>query len=306
MDDKRKRPTSLVNDDPFAAVRMENIQREGVRTDKYYVAIQKPDSEEFTDIPGVGAVHSEDYQLVTNQAVHDLALEVISTTGMDFRHVPSFGEGHSQPIMWNGHRFCERWFTEDVKVDAPGAGGGHFALGLQVENSYGGSSSVSFSFFGMYLLCSNQFHSGNLFSAERFPHVSASKGGDLHADLEWAKSRLVAQAETFGKIQPQLDLLAETRVEGVRGFLDLRRRMHAETGVNTRDRMWLDELSGQGISNTLELPHDTYGEVESYWALSNAYTALTTHAVGGIQGAAQSSRVVDWMLDDAKRLKEAA
>jgi hypothetical protein len=276
------------------------MRRDGVATDKFYVAIQKPDSEEYTDIPGVGSVHSEDYQLITNQAVHDLAVEVINATGMTFEHVPSFGQGHSMPIFWNGQRFVERWFTRDVSVPAPN-GKGMFALGMQVENSYGGSSSVSFAFFGMHLLCSNQFHSGNMFATERFPHVSRTKGGDLHTDLEWAKGRLTGQASEFGKVQPQLELLQDTPVGGMQGFLDLRQRLHAETGVNTRDRQWLDELSGLGISQDVGLPMDNYSNVETYWALASAYTAVSTHAVGGFTGASQATRVVDWLLDDAEK-----
>ena len=288
---------TMVNSDPMAPVRMENIKIDGEPSDKYYVAMQKEASEEYTDIPGVGSVHSADYQLVTNEDVRNLAVDVMAETGLHFEPLPHYEGGKPTTLFWNGHRYMQRWFSRDVSIQAPN-GRGLFAMGLQIQNSYGGSSAVSFEFFGMHLLCANQFYSANLFGSARFPHVT-SKGGNIALDRDWAKDKILAQAESFSTVQPKMQLLQETRVGGMREFLDLRKQLHAETGVNTRDKQWLDELSGQGVSEELGIPMDNYEDPETFWALASAYTAVTTHCVGGPVAVTQSSSVVDWLVNKA-------
>jgi hypothetical protein len=303
---ENKRTTkSLVNEDPFAPVRLDNIKHDGRVTDKFMVTMQKPDSENYVEIPGVNVVHSEDYKLVSNQEVADMAEGVMSATGMNFAPVPTFGGGHSAPIFWNGRRFCQRWYTEDVKVKVPSNKHDHnsheaFALGLQVDNSYDGSAKIGFTFFGMFMLCSNQFHAATMLG-EPFtcPHVN--RGESLDADFDAAKTQLVERAESFAEVLPVIEGLQETRVTGLSGFLDLRQKLKTATGVDTRDRAWLDELSGTGISRQLELSQDTYTNYpDTYWAIANAYTAITTHGVGGTRGAGQSARVLDFMIKDAE------
>ena len=300
-----KRTTlSRVNEDPFAPVRLDNIKHDNKVTDKFMVTIQSPDSENFVEIPGVNVVHSEGYKLVSNQEVADMAERVMSATGMNFAPVPTFGGGHSAPIFWNGRRFCQRWYTEDVKVKVPSrqvGQGSHeaFALGLQIDNSYDGSAKIGFTFFGMFMLCSNQFHAATMLGEPyTCPHVN--RGESLDADFDAAKTQLVARAESFAEVLPVIEGLQETRVAGLSGFLDLRQKLKTATGVDTRDRAWLDELSGDGISRQLQLPQDTYTNYpDTYWAIANAYTAITTHGVGGTRGAGQSARVLDFMIKDA-------
>jgi len=308
-----KAAEAMINSDPFCAVRLQQIENSrGDKTDKFMIELQEPapDYKEeqleehnlvpsepgFREIPGVGVVHSADYKLVTNQQVHDMALQVIDDTGMTFEPVPSFGAGHSQPLFWNGRRYSEKWFCKDTSVGVPG--GSQMMLGIEIANSYDGSCKVGLAFFAMHLVCSNQFYSGNMLGRPfEFPHVN--RGGELDEDIGVAMRKIQEKSRDFAKIVPNMKTLQDTRVRNVGDFLDMRNRLKAGTGTEFRDKQLLDELSGNGITNQLNMRDVTYDDPSTYWNIANAYTAITTHAVGGPRGANQSARVVDWLLRDA-------
>ena len=198
--------TEIVNRDPFCDVRLENIMHGGHKTDKFLIALQDPETPtEFREIPGVGTVHSADYTLVSNKQVHDMANQVIVDSGMTFDPVPSWGEGHSANLFWNGRRFSEKWFCKDTAVAVPG--GSSMMLGMEVTNSYDGSAKVGLAFFAMHVACSNQFYSHNMMGQPfEFPHVN--RGGTLEEDIGVAMQQIQEKASSFGKIAPNLVLLS--------------------------------------------------------------------------------------------------
>jgi len=289
--------TEIVNKDPFCDVRLENIMHGGHKTDKFLIALQDPvTSNQFREIPGVGTVHSADYTLVSNRQVHDMANQVIVDSGMTFEPVPSWGEGHSANLFWNGRRFSEKWFCKDTAVAVPG--GSSMMLGMEVTNSYDGSAKVGLAFFAMHVACSNQFYSNNMLGCPfEFPHVN--RGGKLEEDIGEAMQQIQEKASTFGKIVPNIKRMQGMHVGSFKGFLQLRRELTATTGVEIRDKQLLDELSGNGITSELQMKDVQYNDPSSYWDISNAYTAVTTHLVGGPRGSDHSQRVVDFLLQKA-------
>jgi hypothetical protein len=289
------RKDALINADPFCEVRLDNVQYGDRATDKFMVAVQEPETEGFVPIPGVGTVHSGDYKLVTNRQVHDMAAQVMEDTGMTFKPIPTFGGGHSSPIFWNGRRFSEKWFCEEAAVDVPG--GSQMRMGIEVTNSYDGSCKVGLAFFAMHCVCSNQFYGANLMGRPfEFPHVN--HGGMLEEDINAAMQQIQSKASDFAKIGPNMQLLGDTRVTSLDDFIELRQRIKTETRAELRDKQLLDELAGQGVSRELDLGF-AYTDPSSFWNIANAYTAVTTHMVGGPRGADQSGRVTDWLLTEA-------
>ena len=293
------------NSDPFCDVRLVNIKHGGRETDKFMIELQQPNTQLYREIPGVGAVHTANYHLVPNRQVHDIAMDVLNKTGMTFEPVPSFASGHSQPILWDGKRYVERWFTKDVKVTGPKAFPGgqrrDMMMGMEVRNSYDGSYKVGLAFFAMYCACSNQFHATNLLGAPfEFPHVNRGEG--FEGDFQLALDTVTEKAANFHNIQKALDVLAETRVTGMSDFLDLRQRLKNNTRVEFRDKNLLDELAGCGITQEIGLPEmarEAYKDPSTYWAISNAFTAITTHGVPGVRGAEQGRRITDFLIEDA-------
>lgn len=286
----------MINADPFAPVRLENIPYNGEPTDKWWIAMQRPDSEDFRPIPGTNIVHSDKYQVVTNRQVHDMAAKVIDDSGLTFEPVPCWGEGHSKHLYWNGRRFSEKWFCKDTSIAVPG--GSAMMLGMEVMNSYDGSAKVGLAFFAMHVCCSNQFYSNNMLGEPfELPHVN--RGGSLDEDIGDAMLQIQEKARNFSKIAPNIQALRGCHTKSFDDFLKLRKELTATTGVEIRDKALLDELSGQGITAELKMSDVKYDDPSSFWDISNAYTAVTTHTVGGPRGSDHSQRVVDFLLKKA-------
>lgn len=289
------RTDSIINNDPFCDVRLENIQHGTLATDKFMVALQAPETDAYVPIPGVGSVHSGDYKLVTNRQVHDMALYVMDETKLTFKPLPVRRDSLASSIFWNGRRFSEKWYCEEAGVDVPG--GSSMRLGIEVTNSYDGSAKVGIAFFAMHIVCANQFYSRNMMGQPfEFPHVN--RGGELSEDIGLAMQQIQTKARDFAKLGPNMKLLNDTRLSTFKDFIDLRQRIKDDTRCEFRDKPLLDELSGHGVSEELELGFK-YDDPSNYWNIANAYTAVSTHVVGGPRGADQSGRVVDWLLNNA-------
>lgn len=292
---------AVINKDPFAPVRLTRIvDNRGRATDKFMVELQAEDSEDWINIPGVGAVHSSKYRLVSNRTVHDMGQKVMQKTGLEFEPLPGMKGQKAAALTWNGRSYVERWYTKGVKVMSPQ--GTEIMLGLEVRNSYDDACKVGLAFFAMHTVCQNQFHSGKLLGEPfQFGHIGDS--GELDGDFESAIGALEDKATNFARIVPHLNALMEAKVEGLNEFLELRDRMNAITGVTLRDRELMDELSGHGITGKLGITRADgtrpYGDPSTLWAIMNACTAITTHAVGGLRGSDQASRVTDFLLREA-------
>lgn len=294
----------MLNPDPYCPVRMSPIlDSRGAATDKLMVELQTPE-QVWRPIPGVRTVHGAGYRLVTNAQVRDMAHVAMEATGLKFEQVPTFGVGRSQGTTWNGKYYLERWYTRDTQVMSPT---GHAVmLGLEVRNSYDDSCRVGLAFFAMHCACHNQFFSKRLFGVPlSFSHIG--EGGNLDAEVESSRSMMLMHAERFGAVMPHIQKLCDTRFLTMQEFLELRRRMAVKTKAEFRDRQILDELDGRGITRSLGIEvGQAYGTPDSYWALANAYTAVTTHMVGGLRGQELSMRATDFLIADAEAKTAAA
>ena len=291
--------SKLINPDPFCEVRLQQIEHKGKLTDKHMIEIMDAKTGEYTEIPGVSTVHSAGYNLVTNKQVHELALGVINQIGMPFEPIRTFSSGHSKPVFWNTKRFSEKWYSPAVAFDEP-VGGSKMMLGMEVTNSYDGSSKVGLAFFAIRLACSNQFYSSHLLGKPfEFSHLS--DGGDIAGDILGATHELENKAAAFARLAPMMKLMADTHVTSFQDFLQLRKDLQASTGTEFRDKQILNELTGCGITKECGI-NSTYEDPSSFWSIANAYTAVTTHGIDGPRGSDVSGRVVDWMVGRAQAL----
>ena len=286
-----KRVSAMLNPDPFCPVQLAVIEHRGKPTDRIGVEVLNPTTNEFELIPRSGSIHSRGYRLVTNKQLHDITQAVIEKTGYNFRPLMKNGSN----TFWDGKKFAERWYAPEVNMST---GASTMMLGIEMRNSYDGTSQVRMAFFAMHLACTNQFHSTNILGEPyEFAHYM-SGGGDYIRNIS---ERILNSAGQFGRMAPAVKQLQASHVDGFQGFLDLRKRMVEEAKVDLREKDLLDELSGRGITSELKLTDVKYDDPSSYWDIANAYTALTTHDVGGIRGSDQSSKVVDWLVQDACR-----
>lgn len=303
-DAEARADVEMLNPDPYCPVRMTRIlDTRGAVTDKFMTEVQTPE-QVWRPIPGVRTVHGAGYRLVTNAQVRDMAHTAMEATKLNFEQVPSWGNGHSRGITWNGKYYLERWYTKDVYVEAPN--GSKVMLGLEVRNSYDDSCKVGLAFFAMHCACSNQFFSHNMFGKPfTFSHIG--DGGELDDELNPTRDALLQNAGRFGAVLPHIKQLCDARFMTMQEFLDLRRRMAVKTKAEFRDRQILDELAGDGITKKLGIEvGQAYGTPDSYWALANAYTAVTTHMVGGLRGQELSQRATDFLIQDARAKTNAA
>jgi len=280
--------TEIINQDPFCDVRIKQLEHEGNRLDKFVVEMEAPENGGYRVLPGTNTVHSENYQLIPNLRIHQMVLDVLSRTGREFAPVPEFGGGYSKSICWNGKKYCERWYLQDAEQVLPN--GNNITLGLEAFNSYDGSLAAGIRFFVMHMLCSNQFYSSNLLKEFIFYHYR-SANGNLEADIDETVGHINSQAVNFTKIVPFFSTLQEKQIDKFDDFLKIRQ------GINTfwtksRENDVLDEMSGNGITAQLGMAQNTDTNL-SYWKLLNAYTAVSTHRIGGFPGARLSEQVTD-------------
>lgn len=112
-----------------------------------------------------------------------------------------------------------------------------------------------------------------------------------------AFNAIKTQAGNFGRVLPAMRQLGASHCATFDSFLDLRKKLVHDTRLEFRDRSVLDELCGCGITSELKMPNISYEDPSSHWDILNAYTAVTTHEIGGPRGSDMSQRVTDWFVN---------
>ena len=115
---------------------------------------------------GVGTV-SNNYLLINNEDVKDVAWQIADTTNLEWTEGKTF---------WDGKRFMYTLKTTDPvgEVDV----GDDVALGLQFWNSYDGSTSFSMRYMLYRLACLNGMTFNDVFQSYKFKHTPASENWD--------------------------------------------------------------------------------------------------------------------------------
>ena len=291
---------ALINRDPLAPVEMYQMQIDGKPSDTYAVRMLDEQGQMQT-LPGLSARHSKDYTLIPNQQVYDLVSDILTRSGRNFLPVPEYGtRGHSKATYWDGRRYSAKWYCPELGGELPG---GHaVAMGIEAVNSYDSTQPVGIHFFAMHVLCSNQFYASNMLTSFVFRHVEREAGIRLQDNVTDTLHYLRQQSEQFMRCLPMFGELTKKHVsdkaDSLQGFLGFRNRINVDCWTRSRDADVLDELQGRGITAELGIKQ-LQSDPSSYWNILNAYTAVSTHGVGGFAGANLSDRVTQFVLNDA-------
>jgi hypothetical protein len=93
-----------------------------------------------------------------------------------------------------------------------------------------------------------------------------------------------------GRVKRLVDNPTTVYNNSLKGFLNVRNKMK-DIWKPSWDSHLLDELNHSGVTSRMELPQAA--NMETLWGVLNAYTAVSTHVIGGFQGAGISRRVTD-------------
>lgn len=164
---KRKIDYSL---DPLSRVyRTPLVTADGVETDKHAIML-KPEN---TEPIHVGTV-SNDYILVPNSEVRNIAQDVFEVEGLDYE---------KSECLFNGKRYSEKYRFPSLTIEPEK--GDVINWGVEVFNSYDGSTRHGFSIYMERLICANGMIGSELFSSFRFRHFG-EKNNDYKNEVESA------------------------------------------------------------------------------------------------------------------------
>jgi hypothetical protein len=285
--------TEVINADPYCTVDLEPV--EGLKN-MNVVRLFNPDTQTMEPIAGKGAIHAEGYKLVTNEKVHQLVQDVLTRSDQPFEPMPGLTGSKTGIHTWDGKRFSARWMLPNVRSRVTDPGATEAArnvpmhLGVEAINSYDGSCKVGIQFFAMSMACNNQFYSQNLLGGFTFRHYERSGEGTLDSDIDDAMGLIGQAAERFIDVAPLLQKMADTPLSqmggenatNLDGYLAVRSEL-AGTWKPSYDPYVLDEMSNTGVTKALGASAQT-AHCNNMWGLLNAYTAVSTHKIGGFNG----------------------
>lgn len=292
--------SDIINSDPFCDVDLMPLEE---TVGKYRVVRIRDEEGQFRPIESKGAIHGESYRLVTNTQVRQIAEDVLTRTGMRFEHL-AFGHNpdatKNRAIVWDGKKYAERWYMPKVSMNLNGGDLHQMMLGVQAINSYDGSYKVGLQFFMMACKCLNQFHTGNMLGSFTFNHLDRGDGS-LEGDMEDAVRIIGNQAETFTRVLPRLQWLMAQDNPSMTDYLTVRKQLAAlrPAWPGSYDTHVLDEMANCGVTKDLNMAQTA--STNNLWGILNAYTAVTTHKVGGFRGAELSRAVTDHFVGMAPR-----
>ena len=156
--------------DPFIDIRKERLVDRLSGAPSKSFGIWVPDPEADQGWKSMGTV-SENYLLLTNKEVRQLALEIAEQSGLDYKE---------SRIFWDGARFAHivdfKGLQEEVGTEAVG-------LSLITRTSYDKSWKYEAALMGKRFLCDNGVLSGEFFARISFKHLQGGNEEDNWQDI---------------------------------------------------------------------------------------------------------------------------
>jgi len=144
---------------------------------------------------------SENYQLVPNEAVHEIALDVLTRTGMNFEDAG---------MIFDGRRYRQCWTIPDLAVEP--VPNDIVQLALHVVNSYDGSTTFGLTFNANRLVCTNGMMIDFFLGGFKFRHYGHD---DFQKELEEASAAVLGLAGQLEPLTQKLQHLVETPIDRV-------------------------------------------------------------------------------------------
>jgi len=176
----------------LSPVQKERLITEGGTRSSRFAVILDPDGVRKE----VGIV-SEDYKLVPNRFAYDTALDVIRKSRMRF-------EPHS--IAFDGKHYRQRWFFPEVTQEPQV--GDMIRCGLDVVNSYDGTTQFGISFIAERLKCHNGMMVDFILGATKFRHWG--NGDKWESELGDAVNYLGSLGNRSEQLLPHINKMLET------------------------------------------------------------------------------------------------
>jgi hypothetical protein len=182
--------------DPLAPVAKEQLQTgSGVKSSRYAIIIDPEGARQE-----VGVV-SADYQLIPNRVARDVALDILTRSGLSFEE---------RSLAFDGRRYRQCWVIPEFSVEP--REGDFVNLGLDVVNSYDGTTPFSLSFIAERLQCLNGMVVDFILGAFRFRHWG-EENGKFREELEDGVSSLTMLGENSEKLLPDMRRMVETKID---------------------------------------------------------------------------------------------
>ena len=152
---------------PYSPIRKVPLDYQGIQSNAFSVQMEREDKEGIRKYKEVGTV-SNNYLLVPNTEVRDMAVQIADQSGINFTEDKTF---------FDGKRYITSYIAKDDSIDEV-AVGDDVSIGFQMWNSYDGSTSLGFRMMIYRLACLNGMMSHTNLSKYRFRHSPDSENWD--------------------------------------------------------------------------------------------------------------------------------
>jgi len=181
-------------EDPFLEVSLLPLSIPGGQTSSRCAVILDP-SDKKIEV----SVVSREYQLIPNLEVRNIALDILTRIGIPFQECR---------MLFDGRRYSQRWTIEGFELEP--RPGDFIRLGLEVHNSYDGTSLFSLSFIAERLICGNGMVVDFLLGRFRFRHYG--QNGDFHKELDRALDTVQRLGEQGASLLPAMKRMVDTPI----------------------------------------------------------------------------------------------
>ena len=291
-------PARTRTPDPYAPIEKRSLwTTDSMRSAGYSVRRADPDSP--TGWAECGVV-SEDYLVIPNADVRDLAHEIAHRSGLAFDEDQVFFDGkrYALSLVAKQGAGLDGAGPDGDGLDGAGSGvagggrnpfvetrvGDYVGLGLRFENSYDGSRRFSASLFAYRLACSNGMLAPELFRRVTFKHTRSSR--DWEADAQRALAMIGGAHTGLARFGEAARALASMRVSASR-LREIRTAVLPKLPVTlwgtTMDRFLEHEsLDGFGLLNAVTNVtwHAARPTAAAYAHNEYATSALVRYALG--------------------------
>lgn len=236
---------------PYSDIRKVPLDYQGIQSNAYSVQRQDIDKEGQFKWKEVGTV-SNNYLLVPNSDVREMAESIADKGGAHFEHDKTFFDGRRYVISY----IAKEETLGEVAV------GDDVSIGFQLWNSYDGSTSLGFRMMIYRLACLNGMMSHTVLNKHRFRHSPDSENWE----------------DELSNVGNVLETAANGNNPAVKDMIVNFRRLHnAQVDVN--------ELSDIRFNHLDKIPTSIWGAVvdrflhkeNSGWDLLNAATDELWH-----------------------------
>lgn len=254
--------------DPLCPVEKVPFTVMGDETDKFAIVLH-PETPELRTV--VGNV-SERYQLIPNQVAHDVAMGIIGESKL----VVELGKG-----IWDGKRYRQRWYFPEVNQEVKK--GDVVQTGIDLRNSYDGSTLFSLGFVARRLVCDNGMMLDFLIGGIQFKHFSGNGNGEWKEEVKRAVGFLSDLGDRQEAMLPHIDRMMNHQVG-----LAFMQGCFASLNVP-------DQLAGNVVKNMEDPGHPTE------WGLYNGFTRAFSEKET-IAGDNKNRVVSKWFFDPKSRI----